>query len=102
MIVLNNVIVEFTADGYVRMPPEVAERYFPQGVLVALCTAGELWLLPTRGPAVGGLFLKQRNAAGERSVLVREVMGANVAPGPRPARWDEQQGALRIALDAPE
>lgn len=92
-------MIEVTADGYVRIPAPVAVRYFPQGVVVALGHARELWLLPTRGPAVGGLVLKQRNAAGERSVLVREVMSDTVAPGLYPAWWDEQQGALRIGIE---
>lgn len=93
-------MIELTADGYVRIPASIAERYFPQGVVVALRKARELWLLPTQGPAVGGLLLKQRNAAGERSVLVREAIGENVVPGRRSARWDEQHGALRIGLEA--
>lgn len=93
--------VELTAEGNLRMPPEVAERYFPHGVLVPLRKGGELWLLPTRGAAAGGLLLKQRNSAGERSVLVRESLGDEFSPGPRPARWDDAQGALRVHLEAP-
>ena len=93
--------VELTADGSLRMPPEVAERFFPHGVLVPLRKGSELWLLPTRGAAAGGLLLKQRNAAGERSVLIRESLGGEVSPGPRPARWDDAQGALRVLVEVP-
>lgn len=93
--------VDLTADGYLRMPPEVADRWFPNGVLVPLRKGSELWLLPTRGAAAGGLLLKQRNAAGERSVLVRESLGEEFSPGPREAAWDESQGALRVLLEAP-
>jgi hypothetical protein len=93
--------IELTADGSLRMSAELADRYFPHGVLVPLRKGRELWLLPTRGAAAGGLLLKVRTAAGERSVLVRESLGGECSPGPRPARWDESQGALRVYLDGP-
>lgn len=90
--------VELTADGNLRMSAALAERHFPHGVLVPLRKGRELWLLPTRGAAAGGLLLKVRNAAGERSVLVRESLGEELTPGPRPAFWDDFQGALRIVI----
>ncbi|QJW94964.1 hydrogenase maturation protease [Frigoriglobus tundricola] len=94
------VAVELTAGGDLRMSAAVAERFFPNGVLVPLRRGPELWLLPTRGAAAGGLLLKQRNAAGDRSVLVRESLGEEFSPGPREAAWDESQGALRVLLEA--
>ena len=58
------------------------------------------WLYPTRGPAGGGLLLKQRNPAGDRCVLLTETLGARaVRPGPCAAMWDARAGALRVPLD---
>ena len=90
--------VEFTADGYLRLRAALCAARFPAHVAVAAERDGELWLLPVRGPASGGLLLKQRNPAGDRAVLVREVLQDAIPIGPRRAYWDEQQGALRIPL----
>jgi hypothetical protein len=90
--------VELTAQGYLHLPAELARRYFPNDLLVALPRGGELWLLPTRGAAAGGLLLKQRNARGDRSVLIWELLPPGTPPGPRPAHWDEHDRALRVAL----
>jgi len=90
--------VEFTADGYLRLSAEVAARYFPHDVLVPLLKEKELWLLPLRGAAAGGLLLKQRNLQGDRSVVIWEAVPSDLPPGLRPALWDEANGALRVAL----
>lgn len=90
--------VEFTANGYLVLQAEVAREFFPFDVLVALRRGPELWLLPTRGAAAGGLILKQRNPRGDRSVLVRETLDDEVPDGIRPAFWDDANGALRVAL----
>ncbi len=90
--------VELTSRGYLHLPADLAGRYFPHDVLVALARGPELWLLPTRGAAAGGLLLKQRNLHGDRSVLIWELLPAGTPPGPRPAFWDERSGALRVAL----
>jgi hypothetical protein len=90
--------IELTSQGYLHLPADVSQRYFPQDTLVALARDGELWLLPTRGAAGGGLLLKQRNAAGDRSVLIWEALPPNTLPGPRAAAWDEENGALRVQL----
>ena len=60
----------------------------------------ELWLFPTRGAGGGGLILKQRNLAGDRSVLIWEHLPEGTPPGPLAAFWDETNGALRVALPA--
>ena len=54
---------------------------------------------PLRGPRSGGLLLKQRNPAGDRSVLVRETLGDRIPIGRRSAHWDDEQAALRIPLE---
>mgnify|MGYP001792883952 CR=1 FL=1 len=95
--------VEFTADGSLRLPAEVARRHFPSDALVAVPQAAELWLLPLTGPEGGGLLLKQRNARGDRSTLIWEALEAcptdRRPTGTRAARWDDTNGALRVALD---
>jgi hypothetical protein len=95
---MESLTIELTAQGYLHLPAELAGRYFPQDVLVALARGHELWLLPTRGAAAGGLLLKQRNARGDRSVLIWELLPPGTLPGPRPACWDEGHGALKVAL----
>lgn len=91
--------VEFTGEGYLRMGAEVASRYFPRDGLVALVRGPEMWLMPTHGDGSGGLLLKQRNAHGDRAVLVQEELPPRPVRGWRPAFWDESQGALRVALE---
>ncbi len=95
--------VEFTADGYLRLDAQLAGSRFPSSAAVALVREGQLWLLPLRGPQSGGLLLKQRNLAGDRSTLIREVLEdprLNITSpvGVRPAVWDAEQGALRVSL----
>ncbi|MCS7289101.1 MAG: hydrogenase maturation protease [Roseiflexus sp.] len=90
--------VELTEKGYLHLPVDLAQRYFPNDALVAMVRDGELWLLPTRGPAAGGLLLKQRNRQGDRSVLIRDVLPPDTSPGWRTAHWDDEHGALRVAL----
>lgn len=93
--------VDLTATGYLHMPAELAEHHFAGDGLVALLREPELWLLPTRGAAAGGLLLKRRNRRGDRSVLIWEALPPGTPPGPRPAFWDEANGALRVALATP-
>lgn len=94
--------VEFTADGYLRLDAALAGSRFPSSAAAALVREGQLWLLPLRGPRNGGLLLKQRTPAGDRSVLVRDVLDDRLPIGVRTAIWDEDQGALRVSLEEPE
>lgn len=89
---------ELTAGGNLRLPAALAERYFPAGVCVAVLEADDLVLLPLHGEANGGLVLKQRNAAGDRSLLVSEVLGFQPRAGRFSVRWQEERGALVVAL----
>jgi hydrogenase maturation protease len=90
--------VELTGQGYLRVTAALAARCFPGGALVASLRGPEMWLIPLYGPGAGGLLLKRRNAQGDRSVLVTEVIPPEVAPGVYPAFWDEREAALRVAL----
>jgi hypothetical protein len=90
--------LELAAGGSLRIPAALAALHFPHDVLVVLPRGRELWLLPTRGAAAGGLILKQRNRAGDRSVLIWEALPSSFSPGPLDSFWDAENGALRVAL----
>lgn len=92
-------MVEFTADGYLRLSASLAAAHFPAHVAVGSIRDRQLWLLPLRGPRNGGLLLKQRNTAGDRAILVRELLADVIPTGFRQAFWDDGQGALRIPLE---
>jgi hydrogenase maturation protease len=93
------VAVEFTQDGYLHIDHRIAREFFPGDAAVVMVKADEIWALPLRGTASGGLLLKQRNIAGDRTLLVREILADAIPVGVRVARWDERQGALRISRD---
>jgi hypothetical protein len=90
--------ITITAQGYLQLPAEVVERHFPGCGLVALLRGPELWLLPTRGPAAGGLLIKRRNRQGDGSVLLGESLPPDLVAGPQLGFWDARQGALRVAI----
>jgi len=94
----DEVTVEITAEGYLRMDAALAASLFPSDALAAVPRDGELWLFPLLGTSSGGLLLKQRNAAGDRAALVREVLPDGFPGGPRAASWDDEHKALRIPL----
>ncbi|MFO0923498.1 MAG: hypothetical protein U0905_13535 [Pirellulales bacterium] len=89
-------LVEITVDGYLRLDRESAERFFPNDTLVVLHKDGEWVLMPTRGPAGGGMVLKQRNLRGDRSLLLVEMVQWIPLNGFYLARWDEASGGLRF------
>lgn len=91
--------VEFTADGYLRLDAALAASRFASGAVAALVDGDDFWLIPLRGPRSGGLLLKQRNPAGDRSVLIRDVLADHTGTGVRRAVWDDDRGALRVPLD---
>ncbi|MGB3483736.1 MAG: hydrogenase maturation protease [Mycobacterium sp.] len=93
-----DVTVEFTADGYLRLDAALAAGRFPSDAVAAVLRDDDLWLIPLRGPRSGGLLLKQRNPAGDRSLLIHEVLGDLLPTGRCAASWDDAQRALRIPL----
>lgn len=90
--------LEINENGYLILPQIVAAEYFSEDSCVALLREPELWILPVRGVNSGGLLLKQRNASGDRSVLVHEVFPLDFPIGFFQGFWDEENHALRIAL----
>ncbi|CAN5496819.1 hydrogenase maturation protease [soil metagenome] len=95
----DDLYIEFTDDGYLRLDNELAASRFPSDAVTALIREADFWLIPLRGPRSGGLLLKQRNLAGDRTTLVREVLMDRIPTGIHQAFWDDAQGALRIPLD---
>ena len=92
------VSVEITAEGYLRMDAALAAGRFPSDAVAAVPRDGELWLYPLRGPSSGGLLLKQRNPAGDRAVLIHELLADGFPVGVHAAFWDDEHKALRIPL----
>ncbi len=87
--------LELTASGHVRMGPDVAASVFPGDALVARALDdGCIALVALRGTDGGGLYLKQCSAAGDRAVLLTEVLPVHFSPGPRLARWYRERGEL--------
>ena len=95
-----SVVVSFTSSGYLRLDAATAAQFFPNDSLVAVPRGDELWLMPLIGPEGGGLLLKQRNLAGDRTTLVWEAFAEDPPVGERPAFWDHDNGALRVAVGA--
>lgn len=91
--------VELTKRGYLRLPAEIVETYFPARVLVALYEAPALRLLPLRAPQAGGLLLKQRTLQGDCAVLVWELIPNDTRPGHYSATWDAAAGSLAVQLE---
>jgi len=90
--------VEITEKGSLHLPAALARQYFSQDALVVQVKGTEMWLLPIRGPASGGLFLKQHTAKGDRSVLISEHLPMDFQAGSHAAFWDQANHALRVAL----
>lgn len=92
--------LEINDQGYLLLPRETASEFFPEDACLALWQTPELWIYPVRGANAGGLLIKQRNAHGDRSVLVHEALPLNFRRGEFEAFWDEDQQAMRMALVA--
>ena len=90
--------IELSSDGYMRLSREEAIDFFPEDTLLALWREGSFVLLPTRGAGAGGLMLKQRNAEGDRSLLISEVFEFEIPNGSFTAIWDDSIGGLRVNL----
>ena len=92
--------MELTNSGYLYMTAELASARFPNDAVLATIEAGNLILWPTSGASAGGLILKQRNTAGDRCVLISEVIPPDTPPGIKTALWDESRFRLTVELVA--
>lgn len=90
--------VEINDSGYLHLSAELAAEHFASDACVARRDEDELILMPLISTANGGLVLKQRNASGERSVLISEVLGFEPMVGRFAVKWDDARGALHVLL----
>lgn len=90
--------LEINEQGYLILSKELSTEYFPEDACVAILRGIELWILPIHNKNSGGFLMKQRNSIGERSVLIHEVLPADWKNGNYSAFWDNENGAIRIAL----
>lgn len=90
------VAAEITQDGYLRLPPEVCAAHFRADRCVGIRHDSEYVLLPATVYAQNGMIMKQRNPAGQRSVLIREVWGDDHPVGAVQARWQPTRRRLVI------
>ncbi len=88
---------ELTAQGYLILDAAVVAQHFTTGTVIVLHREGELLVMPVHDRTAGGLLLKQRNARGDRSVLVTEFVGDHPG-GLLVGHWDAEGRALHIAL----
>jgi hypothetical protein len=89
---------QITETGYLQIPAEIAQHYFPTGAIIAILQGQDLLIMPVNYVGAGGLILKYRNARGDRSVFISEFLPDDVDFGPRDVQWDEEALALRIPL----
>jgi hypothetical protein len=89
--------VTLTDQGYLHFTADVAIDCFPHDALVVTREGDALLLWPVRGVDAGGLLVKRRNAAGDRSVLIAEMLPAEAVAGAKIAEWDESRGVLMLS-----
>jgi hydrogenase maturation protease len=96
-------VIELTADGYLHLPAALAARHFPGDALVARlddsASTPMLELVPLASVGHGGLLLKHRNAAGDRSALIHQELDFAPVAGRFEVEWDDDRGALLVPLD---
>ena len=90
--------VDITSEGYLHLPASLAAERFAADVCVARVEGTDLVLMPLAGAGNGGLVLKQRNPAGDRSLLISEVFAFAPTVGRFTVAWDDDSGALRVLL----
>lgn len=89
---------ELTPDGYLRLPKALAAGLFPSDLCLARRLGDTLLLYPVAGAGHGGMVLTQRNAAGDRSLLVHEVLGFSHPQGRFPLEWDRTRHRATVRL----
>jgi len=90
--------VELTTTGYLYLSADLASTRFPHDAVLATLDDHDLLLWPTSGSSAGGLLLKQRNASGDRGVLISEFIPVGTPCGRKDAFWDERRYTLRVLL----
>lgn len=89
--------VEVTSDGYLRLPAEFSQQYFSYDKCIGTIAEGEFVLWPATNYTDAAILMKQRNVAGDRSVLIREIWGDEYPVGNFAAQW--QASRKRLVLN---
>lgn len=95
---MRKVECQITETGYLHIPAEEANKHFNTGAIIVQVKQDHLILMPTSYVGAGGLILKYRNAKGDRTVFIDEILPDDVHYGPRKAEWDEELLAYRVSL----
>lgn len=91
-------MVEFVGDGHLRLPAVLAQTHFRWDHVRIQITPDTLILTASGPEAPDALLLKQRNLAGDRSVMLAEFLGEAPPVGKRPAQWDPRLRRLVISM----
>lgn len=92
--------VELTTAGYLIIDGIDAARFLAAPTVLIDTCDDQIVVTPLHHAAVGGLILKQRNARGDRAVLIKEHLPARAEAGTRRATWDAGACVLRVPLAA--
>lgn len=93
--------VELTPSGSLHVDAATAAAHLPSDACVASYADGVLTLLPLVHAGHGGLVVKQRTPAGDRSILLAEVLGfvdLESLAGSYELEVDKTGGMLRVRL----
>lgn len=90
--------VEIADNGNLRISAALAERYFPAHVCGLRREDDTLVMIPLASQANGGALLKQRTRAGDRALLVREVLDDDLPVGRHTVTWDADRAVLLVDL----
>ncbi len=90
------IAVQITADGYLRLPPAFCAAHFPHDRCTGLRQGTTFILMPSTVYAWNGIIMKQRTLAGERSTLIREVWGDDHPVGEFTAMWRHTRRRLVV------
>lgn len=94
--------VEITDTGNLRISAKLSERYFPAHVCGLRKEGDVLVMFPLASQANGGALLKQRTVAGDRALLVREVLDDDLPVGHHAMAWDDDRGVVLVDLTGGE
>lgn len=86
--------VEVTADGYLRLPAQFSQEYFSYDKCIGTITNGLFILWPATNYTDAAILMKQRNVAGDRSTLIREIWGDDYPVGTFTAKWESSRRRL--------
>lgn len=90
-------VVEITDAGYLHLPADLAAEHIPSDAVGVRRDGDAIILLPLASAAHGGRILKQRNVAGDRSVLLIDLLPDGVS-GEFPVTVDPELATLTIDL----